>query len=221
VRDGRLIAAAEEERFRRVKHWAGFPMHAIAYCLREAGVRLSDVDHLGFNQDSRANLMRKVAYLLIKPPSISLVLRRLRNRHDRSGLAVFLEKAFPGEVRAKIHAVEHHLAHLSSAFHICPFDEAAIVSIDGFGDFSSAAWRVGRGYEISTKAGYISHIHLVFFIRPELNAAKIIHFTGPLKPWHYLADHPMKSLYWKFLASNGILSAAPNRTQRLEENSRS
>ena len=62
VRDGRLIAAAEEERFRRIKHWAGFPSEAIAYCLREAGAQLSDVDHVAFNQDSRANLFRKICY---------------------------------------------------------------------------------------------------------------------------------------------------------------
>ena len=61
VRDGKLIAAAEEERFRRIKHWAGFPSQAVAYCLREAQVQLSDVDHIAFNQDSRANLMRKIS----------------------------------------------------------------------------------------------------------------------------------------------------------------
>jgi carbamoyltransferase len=164
VRDGKLIAAAEEERFRRVKHWAGFPLHAIAYCLREAGVCLSDVDHIGFNQNSRANLMRKVVYVLVKPPSISLVLRRLRNRRDRSGLALCLEQAFPAQVHAKIHAVEHHMAHLSSAFHVCPFDQAAVASIDGFGDFSSAAWGVGKGYEISTQGRvYFPHSLGIFY----------------------------------------------------------
>src|SRR5438105_3548366 len=83
VLDGKLIAAAEEERFRRVKHWAGFPSAAIAYCLREAGVRLSDVEHIAFNQDSRANLSRKVGYFLTKRPDINLVLSRLRNRRAR------------------------------------------------------------------------------------------------------------------------------------------
>jgi carbamoyltransferase len=164
VRDGKLIAAAEEERFRRVKHWAGFPLHAIAYCLREAGIGLSDVDHIGVNQDSRANFMRKVGYFLTRPPSMSLVLRRLRNRRDRSRLAVFLEQAYPAKVRAEIHAVEHHLAHLSSAFHVCPFDQAAIVSIDGFGDFSSAAWGVGIGHEISTQGRvYFPHSLGIFY----------------------------------------------------------
>src|SRR5271165_1364626 len=80
VRDGKLIAAAEEERFRRVKHWAGFPSQAVAYVLREAGVEISDVDHIAFNQDSRANLLRKVAYFLVKRPNFGLVLSRLRNR---------------------------------------------------------------------------------------------------------------------------------------------
>src|SRR6266436_7123974 len=97
VRDGKLIAAGEEERFRRIKHWAGFPSQAIAYCLREAGVRLSDVEHIAFNQDSRANLLRKIGYLLTKRPNINLVLSRLRNRRAREGLQVLLEQALPGQ----------------------------------------------------------------------------------------------------------------------------
>src|SRR5436305_14219994 len=86
VRDGKLVAAAEEERFRRIKHWAGFPSQAIAYCLSEGGVRLSDVDHVAFNQDSRANLLRKIGYTLLNRPSITLVLGRLRNRRSRAGI---------------------------------------------------------------------------------------------------------------------------------------
>src|SRR6266566_8803403 len=93
VRNGVLIAAAEEERFRRVKHWAGFPSQAVAYCLREAGVRLSDVEHVAFNQDSRANLARKIGYFLVKRPNLNLVLNRLRNRRSRAGLPVLLQQA--------------------------------------------------------------------------------------------------------------------------------
>jgi carbamoyltransferase len=151
VRDGKLIAAAEEERFRRIKHWAGFPVYAISYCLNEAGIRLSDVEHIALNQDNRANLARKIGYFLFKRPNMNLVLTRLRTRRARAAVPVLLEQAFPGEiVRAKLHRVEHHLAHLSSAFHVCPCDRAAVVSIDGFGDFSSAAWGVAAGREIST-----------------------------------------------------------------------
>ena len=68
VRDGKLIAAAEEERFRRVKHWAGFPTQALAYCLQEAKLKLSDVDHIALNQDNRANLVRKAIYFAVRRP---------------------------------------------------------------------------------------------------------------------------------------------------------
>jgi len=150
IRDGKLIAAAEEERFRRVKHWAGFPSQAIAYCLRQGGLGLRDVDHVTLNQDSRANLLRKIAYVVTKRPDPTLILRRLRNRRQRTDLHALFERAFPSEsLHAKIHPVEHHLAHLSSAFHVCPFKEAAVVSVDGFGDFSSAAWGTAAGSEIS------------------------------------------------------------------------
>ena len=77
VRNGVLIAAAEEERFRRIKHWAGFPSESIAYCLREAGLRLNDVDHIAVNQDSRVHRFRKVGYLLGHLPTLKLVKERL------------------------------------------------------------------------------------------------------------------------------------------------
>jgi carbamoyltransferase len=103
VRDGKLIAAAEEKRFRRIEHWAGVPSQAVAYCLREAGVQLSQVDHIAFNQDSRANLLRKIAYFLIKRPNTNLVLNRLRSRRARAGIPELLAEAFPGQiVRAQL-----------------------------------------------------------------------------------------------------------------------
>jgi len=150
VRDGRLVAAAEEERFRRIKHWAGFPSQAIAWCLDEAGVGLDDVDHVAVNQDSRANRLKKIAYVLKTRPDLGLVLGRLRNRRARAGVPELLAEAFPGAaLKARFHEVEHHLAHLSSAFDVSPFQEAVAVSVDGFGDFASTAWGVGRGRELS------------------------------------------------------------------------
>jgi carbamoyltransferase len=165
LRDGKLIAAAEEERFRRIKHWAGFPSEAIAYCLREAGVQLSDVEHIAFNQDSRANLLRKILYFVTKHPDIKLVLTRLRNRRARMDIPRLLEHTLPGQTfRGQVQPVEHHLAHLASAFHVCPFDEAAVVSVDGFGDFSSAAWGVGADCEISTHGRvYFPHSLGIFY----------------------------------------------------------
>src|SRR5580704_324361 len=97
VRDGVLIAAAEEERFRRIKHWAGFPSQAVSYCLRAAGAQLSDVDHVAVNQDSRANLLRKIRYVATHRPNVSLVLERLRNRRKREGILELLANAFPDQ----------------------------------------------------------------------------------------------------------------------------
>lgn len=152
IRDGELVAAAEEERFRRIKHWAGFPSDSIRYCLAEAGIALAQVDHLAINQDSRASLGRKVWYTLTQRPDLGLVLDRLRNKRKRDSIETHLARAFPDQTfRGRVHAVEHHLAHLSSAFHVSPFAEAVAVSVDGFGDFSSAAWGVGRGAGIKVE----------------------------------------------------------------------
>jgi carbamoyltransferase len=149
VRDGEILAAAEEERFRRVKHWAGFPIEAIRSCLAVAGVRLGDVDHVAVNQDSNANLGRKIAFTMTQRPDLRLVLDRIRNRRERTGVPELLRDAFPDQtLRAELRAVEHHRAHLSSAFHVSPFNEAVVVSVDGFGDFASGAWGVGCGTQI-------------------------------------------------------------------------
>jgi len=150
LRDGVLIAAAEEERFRRTKHWAGFPSLAIQYCLQEAGLRLSEVDHLAVNQDSRANFLRKLSYLARRRPDPKFVIVKLRNRRMRASIPELLAEHFRGEeFKGQFHKVEHHLAHLYSAFNVSPFEEANVASIDGFGDFSSTAWGIGRGENLS------------------------------------------------------------------------
>ncbi len=150
VRDGVLVAAAEEERFRRIKHWAGFPSEAIRYCLAEAGLTLDAVDCIAVNQDSRANLSSKLRYLVGERPSLALVFNRVRNRKSREGIPESLARLFPDAAfKGSIDHVEHHLAHLSSAFHVGPFEDSAVASVDGFGDFASAAWGVGRGAELT------------------------------------------------------------------------
>src|SRR5262249_27062131 len=86
VRDGKLVAAVEEERFRRIKHWAGFPALAIASCLSQAGLTLPDVDHVAINQDSRAHLWRKLFYMARGGTSPRLALARLATRRKRENL---------------------------------------------------------------------------------------------------------------------------------------
>ena len=150
VVDGQLVAAAEEERFRRIKHWAGFPSEAIRYCLREAQVALSDVSTLALNTDPRAARVHRLAYLARHRPKLSYVLRQVRTRMKRLGAAEALANAFPDDsFGGRVEHVEHHLAHLASAYYLSPWDRAAVVSIDGFGDFASAAWGFASKTEIT------------------------------------------------------------------------
>jgi carbamoyltransferase len=145
IRDGKLIAAAEEERFRRIKHWAGFPSQAIAYCLREANLSIADLDHVAVNQDSRANLGAKWRYMLTAGPGLAFVIDRLKTRHKRENVPELLAACFPKtEFRGVFNNVEHHLAHLFSAFYVSPFRDAVAVSVDGFGDFASTVWGEGH-----------------------------------------------------------------------------
>ena len=87
VKDGELVAAVEEERFRRIKHWGGFPRESIRYCLEEAGVGLADVAHVAVNSDNRANRWRKLAYVVSSGVSPSYLLKRLRHRGERADVA--------------------------------------------------------------------------------------------------------------------------------------
>ena len=165
VKDGDLVAAVEEERFRRIKHWGGFPSESIRYCLAEAGISLGDVAHVAVNSDNRANRWRKLAYVLTSGVSPGYVLKRLRHRGDRADVAGNLKRALPDqEFRGSVHAVEHHLCHLASAFLVSPYDKAVAVSVDGFGDFSSAAWGLGQGGNLAVDGRvYFPHSLGVFY----------------------------------------------------------
>ncbi|MFF8842374.1 carbamoyltransferase [Streptomyces sp. NPDC015127] len=182
--DGELVAAAEEERFRRQKHWAGVPTEAIRYCLREGGVGLGDVDHVAINRDPRSSFRKKVAYTLANRPSPRLVVERLRNARawlDVEGMmrqAAELDGGHGGAFRGRIHRVEHHLAHLASAFYASPYTEAVAVSVDGFGDFASTAWGFGRGGDLSLDGRvYFPHSLGVFY-------QTITHYLG----FHHYGD---------------------------------
>jgi len=150
LRDGELVAALEEERFTRVKHAAGFPSTAVQKCLEIAGIEGGDVGHIAIGRDPRAHLARKAAYVLTRRPAPRLVLDRLRNRRHVGDLRGPLAAALgvPADRLPALHHVEHHPAHLASAFLVSPFDEAAVAAIDGFGDFVSTSVAVGRGTRV-------------------------------------------------------------------------
>jgi carbamoyltransferase len=142
---GQLVAAVEEERFNRVKYAAGFPARAIRYCLEEAGLTLSDIDHVAVPRNPWARLGTKLLYALRMP---AFARERLRVMAKFTGIREALGQAFdtdPAKIRARFHRVEHHQAHLASAFFVSPYDCAAVLSADGLGDFASTMWAAGEG----------------------------------------------------------------------------
>jgi len=165
VKNGKLIAAAEEERFRRIKHWSGLPTEAMKWCLADAGIKLSDVDHIAINRNPKVNNLRRALYVLRKRPSLSLILKRLGNIKRAGSFEDAVQAAFPGEhLKAQVHRIEHHLAHLASAFLVSDFDEAVCLSVDGFGDFASSAWGMGKGNDIQIDGRvYFPHSLGIFY----------------------------------------------------------
>jgi len=145
VCEGRLVAAVEEERFNRVKYAAGFPSQAIRYCLKEAGLELKDIDHVAVPRNPYARLGTKLFYAMRMR---SFARDRIKVLAKFKGIPEALAQAFdtdPAKVAAEFHRVEHHKAHLASAFFVSPFERAALLSADGLGDFASTMWGSGTG----------------------------------------------------------------------------
>jgi len=150
LRDGVLIAAIEEERFTRIKHWAGFPVQAIQFCLKEAGITLEQVDYIAIGRNPKAKMLKRIGFVLQHPKvGLDAVSSRLKNMQQVSSLEKEFSKWFPSidesTLKSKIVQVEHHRAHLASAFFASPFEEAALLSIDGSGDFTTTMYGRGRG----------------------------------------------------------------------------
>lgn len=151
IQDGKLIAAVEEERFNRQKYWAGFPVKAIQFCLAEAGITPYELDHIGISRNPSANLHKKILYALKQRPNFDY----LRDRVDNMARVRDVKSAFvealdldTTAVRSQFHNVEHHRAHMASAFFVSPYEDAAILSVDGMGDFVSTMWGKGHGNQI-------------------------------------------------------------------------
>jgi carbamoyltransferase len=147
LRQGEVVSAVEEERFRRVKHWAGFPQASIRSCLTLGGIAPAEITHFAISRAPRTHLWRKVAFALQKRMRFGHLVNRVNNLRRVGDLAHTLADTFGLDsirVRRQIHWVEHHPAHLASAYYASPFDEAAVCAIDGFGDFVSTSWALGR-----------------------------------------------------------------------------
>lgn len=148
VVDGKLIAAVEEERFTRIKHYAGFPENAIKFCLKRAGVSITDINYIAIPREPRARLFHKIIYG-IKIPEMTA--RRITAWRKTFDLKKRLSQIFdiPEEkIKAKIFHVEHHRAHLASSFFVSPFEKAFLFSTDALGDFASTMWGYGEENKI-------------------------------------------------------------------------
>ncbi|OPY70877.1 MAG: Decarbamoylnovobiocin carbamoyltransferase [Syntrophorhabdaceae bacterium PtaU1.Bin034] len=159
LQDGRLVAAVEEERFNRIKHWAGFPAQSIKYCLQEGGVAVRDLDHIAVSFNPKANISNKLLFTIRNRPDLRTILHRLRRQSKSFGIMGEIAHTFGCDrksIRAEFHAVEHHSAHVASTFFTSPFEKAAILSIDGMGDFVSTltAWGEGNGVRTLNKVYY-------------------------------------------------------------------
>ncbi len=164
LKDGKIIAAAEEERFVRKKHWAGFPKEAIKYCLDEANIKLSDLDFVAINRNPKANIGKKIQFVLLKKPDIKLLFNRIKNAKKWENIESFFKKFFNTETNLQVKHIEHHRAHMASSFFASPFEKSAILSVDGFGDFVSTAFGYGEKNKIEIfKKIYFPHSLGIFY----------------------------------------------------------
>ena len=140
VQDGEVVFAVAEERLNRTKHYAGFPCLAIKACLDFVGAKITDIDHLAVGQDSDANLAKKVQYALANPARILNFIRLRQRKQPMRNVATLIAQALdadPAALAFQQHHVEHHIAHIASAYYCSPWEKAAGFSYDGSGDFVS------------------------------------------------------------------------------------
>jgi carbamoyltransferase len=153
LKDGELVAAVAEERLNRVKHFAGIPGQAVKEVLDIGGITIRQVDHLGINKDSKANLLSRIGCAVMNLGRIAqMVKQRLEYRVRSANAPQLLCEALgvpKDALRARVHNVEHHLCHAASGFLVSEFDRAAILTIDGFGDFASTMTASGDDRDIT------------------------------------------------------------------------
>ncbi len=167
VKDGNVLVALEEERIRRVKHWAGFPIEAIKYCLKDANISIKDIDHITISRDPSANVLKKIKHTIKNTTSVRAIFDRYSNSKKVKSVKALLAEAFAideKEIKAVIHNIEHHRSHLASAFFASPFEKAALLSIDGFGDFTSTMTAVGNDNQMEVlDAVHFPHSAGIFY----------------------------------------------------------
>jgi carbamoyltransferase len=139
--DGELKIALEEERLNRIKHWSGLPLLSIKKCLLEYNLKISDVDYIAINKNFYANFFHKAKYFLLNKSNLSHFYEKFKFKINNSNTLQIIEKEI-GSIKSKckLIPIEHHKAHMASAFYESPYDNAVNLSVDGSGDFASTTW---------------------------------------------------------------------------------
>ena len=151
LKDGVVVCAIEEERIRRIKHWAGFPSESIKFCLKDQNISINEVQYITISRNPKVNLFKKILYTFSNPINFFKVINRAKN--SRLSLSIKSELSFSlgisiSDITAKVYNIEHHRSHIGSSFFASPFKESAILSIDGFGDFTSTMTAFGKENDI-------------------------------------------------------------------------
>src|SRR5215470_4426325 len=152
VQDGKVLFAIAEERLNRVKHYAGFPALAVKACLDAVGAKITDIDHVAVGQDSDANLAKKVQYALANPAKILNFIRLRKRKQTMRDVRILLANALDvdtQQLRFQEHHLEHHIAHIASAYYCSPWESAAGFSYDGSGDFVSTMMARCEGGDVN------------------------------------------------------------------------
>ncbi len=148
LKDNNIIAAAEEERFTRVKHAAGFPKYSINFCLQNSGLEIGDVDHITINRNPNQKIISKIIYASLKIFNYNFLKNRINNIKKINNIKLEFEKSFKTKLKAKIHNIDHHTAHISSSVYFSSFKKTNFISVDGFGDFVSTVTGYFNGNKI-------------------------------------------------------------------------
>jgi carbamoyltransferase len=152
VQDGKVVFGIAEERLNRVKHYAGFPTLAIQACLDAVGAKITDIDHISVGQDTDANLAKKVRYAISNPAKLLNFIRLRRRKQEIHGVRELIENNLecdPQALRFQVHHLEHHIAHIASAYYCSPWEKSAGFSYDGSGDFVSTMMASCEGNKVN------------------------------------------------------------------------
>ena len=145
IENGVIIAAIQEERLNRIKHWSGFPKQSINWCLKSTKNSFKDINYITINTNPRANFWKKINFILKTNPSIQLIFNRFKANNNKKKIYQIFEKNYCNSFdKRTFKYIEHHRSHLASAFYPSSFNKSVVLSVDGFGDFSSCSWGIGE-----------------------------------------------------------------------------